>query len=65
MDTQEHALPRQPGSHPGALTRIFSARNVELAAGAIQEALCRMFERVANVLMAYGDETRSAKKEAL
>jgi hypothetical protein len=27
-------------------------QNLELAAGAIQEALCRMFERVARVLMA-------------
>ena len=27
-------------------------QNLELAAGAIQEALCRMFERLARVLMA-------------
>jgi hypothetical protein len=27
-------------------------QNLDLAAGAIQEAICRMFERVAKILMA-------------
>lgn len=63
MNTHEHTLRHRPGPLTTALTRIFTQR-LALAESAMEEALCRMFERAARVLMAYGGETRSAKKEA-
>ena len=51
MDTHEHTLRHQPGPLTAALTRTFTQR-LALAESAIKEALCRMFQRAARVLMA-------------